>query len=291
MQHAASNLSYSAQPRITRCIERHIAYHIGERRGGVRTISRRLSHPSPKLSNSSTVTSMTAVSSNTDGGGEGCGGIDGGGSAGVGGGGEGSTSAQLGAPKVAFTKKAARADLGEPRPTSVGERDASCLRRLSNASRSSNAVRCVGELGDCSHNLTVVTPPATTCMVKSSESVTLPRSSSNLSPLARESGVQGCRAPFQPSLETGSLPVLRHPVRVDLDAPRLGVEHGAGKEYVKQSWTSAHSARAGGGRLGGGYAGGGGDGGGGNGGSGGELGGSGGDGGGPGGDGRTGGAG
>ena len=171
MQHAASNLSYSAQPRITRCIERHIAYHIGERRGGVRTISRRLSHPSPKLSNSSTVTSMTAVSSNTDGGGEGCGGIDGGGSAGVGGGGEGSTSAQLGAPKVAFTKKAARADLGEPRPTSVGEseRDASCLRRLSNASRSSNAVRCVGELGDCSHNLTVVTPPATTCMVKSSE--------------------------------------------------------------------------------------------------------------------------
>ena len=141
----------------------------------MRTISVAASHPSLKLSNSSTVTSITAVSSKTDGGGEGCGGIDGGGSAGVGGGGEGSTSAQLGAPKVAFTKKAARADLGEPRPTSVGEseRDASCLRRLSNASRSSNAVRCVGEFGGCSHNLMVVMPSATTCMVKGSESVTL----------------------------------------------------------------------------------------------------------------------
>ena len=175
----------------------------------MRTISRRLSHPSPKLSNSSTVTSITAVSSKTDGGGEGCGGIDGGGSAGVGGGGEGSTSAQLGAPKVAFTKKAARADLGEPRPTSVGEseRDASCLRRLSNASRSSNAVRCVGELGDCSHNLTVVTPPATTCMVKSSESVTLasPRVVVATYPPSHVRVVCKVAGHLQPSLVQGAL--------------------------------------------------------------------------------------
>ena len=143
----------------------------------MRTISRSESHPSLKLSNSSTVTSTTAVSSRADGGGEGCGGIDGGGSARAGGGGEGSTSAQAGAPKVAFTKKAARADLSEPRSTSARESDRPkaevCLRRLSNASRSSNAVRCVGEFGGCSHNLMVVMPSATTCMVKGSESVTL----------------------------------------------------------------------------------------------------------------------
>ena len=168
-----------------------------------------------KLSYNSTVTSITAVLSNVEGGRDGGSESDGGGLAGDGGGGEGEVSAQLGAPKVALTKAAARADLGVTRPFSVGESESVefCLRRLSSASRSSTAVGCIG---DCSHSVTVVTPSATT------QSGSTSTRHGDVSSTARASSM----------CSTGRKPPCS-------------------REEV--SWTSAHSARAGGGNAGGRY--------------------------------------
>ena len=129
-----------------------------------RTTSPKLSHPSLKLSNSSTVTSTTAISSSADGGGEGGSNGDANKSAGVGGGGKGEVSAQAGAPNVASTKAAARACLRVTRAcsTAVSKSEVSRARRAANASRSSTAVRCFGPCDACSHSLTAVTPSADT---------------------------------------------------------------------------------------------------------------------------------
>ena len=121
------------------------------------TTSCRPSHPSPKLSNSCTLTRAVACGAGGTkgggcGGGFGCnGGLKG---SGAEGGGEG--AGQMRAPKAASMKIAARTSLRVTRATSasVSESFLSCARRETRASRSSIAVRCDDSCGGCSHSLT-----------------------------------------------------------------------------------------------------------------------------------------
>ena len=126
------------------------------------TTSCRPSHPSPKLSNSCTLTRAVACGAGgTDGGGGGlsCNGGDNGLTGGL----EGSCAeggsegaGQMRAPKAASMKVAARTSLRVTRATSasVSESFSPWARRETRASRSSIAVRCDGSCGGCSHSLT-----------------------------------------------------------------------------------------------------------------------------------------
>lgn len=129
------------------------------------TTSFRPSHPSPKLSNSCTLTRAVACgASGTDGGGVGCscngggltGGLEG---SGAEGGGEGAEQTRT--PKAASIKLAARISLMVTRARSEsvseslsGTTSSEGAKRATNASRSSAAVRCVGLFGGSSHSLT-----------------------------------------------------------------------------------------------------------------------------------------
>ena len=126
------------------------------------TTSCRLSQPSPKLSNSCSLTWLVVSGDGTtDGGGDGgscksgglTGGVEG---ADAEGGGEGEVAGQIRAPKAASMKLAARSSLRvtRARSASVSKNLALCARRATKVSFSSTAVRWVGSCGGCSHNLT-----------------------------------------------------------------------------------------------------------------------------------------
>ena len=187
------------------------------------TTSCRLSQPSPKLSNSCSLTWLVIVSGDgtTDGGGEGSscksggltGGVEG---AGAEGGGEGEVAGQIRAPKAASMKLAARISLRVTRrdSASVSKSLVLCARRATKFSFSSAAVRWVGSCGGCSHNLTTAVATWMQELVWASGAVTL----------VCDGVAYYERGQFDH--------MLRHPVGVDLHAPGRCVQHGAGHDKL-----------------------------------------------------------